>query len=220
LEPRFAGTKIQNTVGVAKGPLIELIYVDFTKPFFSSDSKWSYGIYGLLQDEIQRLFDEGKEYSRIGYNRNMAESFISFAYGQRYKKRKVKSKYRYEDRNFVSLGEATTSPLPNNEIISATTIEYSLENFSFVKTKQIDKFIRKEDITLGHQTTCSVGKAGFPLAGNVNHWELESEHRATLQIAKDQFLFFQPRVSTWIDQNTMAEIEMEDSLGKEVLRWI
>ena len=67
------------------------------------------------------------------------------------------------DRQFGSLGEETSTPVPDDELIATLSGSFSIEKLSFVKDRQVDKFKRTEDFTIGRKSKIKVGRAGFPV---------------------------------------------------------
>ncbi len=205
-DPRFFGTRWKSALGLNTGPVRDAVVLAIHKPYFSSDSKWTYGVSGLYNNEIQRQFVNGQEFSRSGYKRRLSEAFVGYAYGKRYNKKRVKLQYRYESRDYIDLGDQTNTEIPEDELIAATTISYSIEKESFVKEFQIDNFLRKEDIVLGRKTLFSLGKAGFPVPVGKDHWELEIDHKSTLKLNNDNYLYINPLLTSWMSRNTIAEM--------------
>ena len=202
-DPRLFGSKYRSAIGLSSGPLNETFYLSVYMPYFYSDSKWTYGVDFLVDDEIQRLFYEGKEFSRLLLERTSIKGDLGYAFGERYKKKRLKLKYRYTVRDFRDLGEETNSPVPEDEIIAATSIGFSVENQKFSKETHIDHFKRVEDITLGRKTGITIGKPGFPIPVGVDRWEISTYHNHAFQFSSHQYLFAGAGFKSWIEKNTI-----------------
>jgi len=208
-DPRLFGSKYKSALGLSSGPLNETFYLSVYMPYFYSDSKWTYGVDFLIDDEIQRLFYDGKEFSRLLLERTSIKGDVGYAFGERYKKKRLKLKYKYIDRNFISLGDATNSPVPDDEIIATTSVGFSIESQRFTKETHIDQFQRIEDITLGRKSGITIGKAGFPIPVGVNRWEISTYHSHTFEFPHHQYLFGGASFSSWIEKNTILSLSSQ-----------
>lgn len=202
-DPRLFGTKWRSALGFSSGPLNETFYLSVYKPYFSSDSKWTYGTDFSIDDEIQRIFYDGNEISRVLLERTSFKMDGGYAFGERYKKKRFKLKYRITDRDFSDLGEETRTPVPEDEVISTTSLGFSIEDKKFTKETHIDKFQRTEDITLGRKSGITLGKAGFPFSIGVNRWEISTYHNHVFQFSDHHYLFANVGFRSWVEKNTV-----------------
>ena len=208
-DPRLFGSRYKTAFGFSSGPLAEAAFFSVYMPYFYSDSKWTYGLDLYVDDEIQRLFYDGKEFSRLLLERTGASIDAGYAFGKRYKKKRIKIKYKIRERDFISLGEQTTTPLPEDEVIGTTSVGFSMENFSYARETHIDHFERIEDITLGRKSGATVGKAGFPFDVGVNRWEFSAYHSHVFQFPAHQFLFTDASFSSWVEKNTILSLSSQ-----------
>ena len=216
-DPRIFGSRWRGSVAYSTGPLNQSLYANLYRPFFYSDSKWSYGTDVLYDDLIQRVFNDGTEVSR---SRLLTRGFYldaSYAWGKRYEKKRLFSNYRLVDRKFSELGEQTTLPIPESELISTLSIGGSVEKFNFSKETQIDKFVRTEDITVGRKTTLEVGRAGFPIPIGVKRFEILFKHKQVLQFRDNQYLFLNGKIDSWFEKNTILAIRTR--YYNQIARW-
>ena len=109
-DPQLFGSRWLASAGIATGPLLKSAYVGVARPFFSPDTKWSYGLGGFFSDEDQRLFDKGEEVSRLKIEMQGASISASRAFGKRFRKRRLEIAYNYLNREHRSLGELTATP--------------------------------------------------------------------------------------------------------------
>jgi len=202
-DPQVFGSTIRSYIEYNTGPLIQEFTMKAYQPFYSSDSKFTYGLRYEYKDEKQRLFYEGEEFSRINYNKTGIYSFGGYAFGKRYRKKKIYLMYRYEDKKYSDLGEQTTTPLPDDEIVSATTIGFEIESEKFSTNTKIDNFRQIEDFTLGYSTYFSIGKAGFPVPVGVQRFEFYFSHSHGFMFAGDQYLFLDISYDNQVDRNTI-----------------
>ena len=201
-DPRMFGTRIEGEFIGRTGPLEKAIAFDLYQPFYASDTKWSYGFGGSFSREDERLFDGGKEVSRIRYTRRSLDLMGAMSWGERYKKKRLRLKYEFTDRAFDSL-EMTTTPLPESELVALTGLKFSLEDISFAKDTRIDKFGRVEDITIGQGGHAEIRRAGFPIPVGVQRWEFQAGYYSGYQFGQGKYLFVDIIFDTWIEKNTV-----------------
>jgi outer membrane protein assembly factor BamA len=202
-DPRLFGTKWRSGLGFSNGPLIESYYFSAYKPFYSSDSKWSYGLYSEIENEKIRLFNDGVEESRIQSDYYGVYADGSYAFGKRYEKKRITLDYRYTNREYSSLGDLTTTPLPNDELLSVMSLGFSIEKHNFTKDTHIDHFKRTEDFTMGRETSVTIGYAGFPIPIGIRRFEYKIGHEQAFNFGKEQYLFTNISLRSQTEQNTI-----------------
>ena len=203
---QLVGTRYRLTAGYSTGPLIRSGVLNFSRPLHSPDDKWTYGGGVYAVDEIQRLFNQGVEFSRMKFETQGASGWIRRAFGKRFQKKRVELNYSYQNRDFDSLGTATNSPLGVDEEIYATEAGISVEKHKFKEETQIDKFVLTEDFTLGPTTRLFVGRAGFPIPKGVKRWEIDFEHKHNFQLWTSQFLFLTGGFETLFTRDTILSL--------------
>ncbi len=88
-DPQLFGTRWRANTRLNAGPLIKSVTLDFSRPYISLDTRWAGGFGGYYLDETQRLFEEGKEVSRIKYQTEGAYVYLSRAFGERFRKKRI-----------------------------------------------------------------------------------------------------------------------------------
>ena len=197
------GTRWKTKASFETGPLEKSLDLSFERPFYASDVAWSYSIDYYASDEKVRFFLEGEEFSRIQEISQGLFLESAYSFGERYRKRKVFLKYRYEDKNFTDLGELTHTPLPEDYLVSATTVEFKIGHNKYTKETQIDNFERVEDIRLGYSTSLSVGKAGFPVAVGKDWFEFGFYNYYSTKIKQRNYLELLASYNSQEVQNTI-----------------
>jgi hypothetical protein len=117
--------------------------------------------------------------------------------------------YRYLQRDFSALGDLTTTPLPADELIHGLTATLSFEDLHFVKEKQLDNFVRTEDLTLGRTTSLSFGRTGLPVPKGVKRFELSARRREAHQLAANQYLILILAAQTLFEKDTIASLRLQ-----------
>ena len=203
-DPQVLGSELEAGVSFASGPLLQAIGGYVEKPFQNSDVLWSWGGWASASDEIVRLFDAGEEASRYEERSDDAGIWATRAIGERYRKWRFTLQYSYYYRtNHVIEGE-TNAPLPVNELAYTTTAEISREHRSFVVERRINKLGRKEDLTLGNNSSLAIGRAGFPIPKGEKRWDFHASHAHVVRLGEHQYLFLNVGFNTKVVRDTIV----------------
>ena len=203
-DPQLFGSRWKSYAGFSTGPLLNSIKASIYRPYISIDTRWAGGFGGYYWDETQRLFHKGIEISRLKYKTEGAYINVSRAFGKRYRRRSIEIGFDYQKREFKPIEGQTTTPLPDDELIMATSLTGSLENIKYVKTKQINRFRRTEDLKMGWVADVTVTRVGFPVAKGEKRWEVDLEYRHAFQLFKSHFLFSYIGYQTQFFKNTIG----------------
>ena len=90
-------------------------------------------------------------------------------------------------------------PIPSDDIPAL---------LSFVKEKQIDKFLRTEDLTLGNETSVSIGRTGIPVTRGVERFELNVARSDAFKFLESQYLFIDAEFQTLFDKDTITSFSL------------
>jgi outer membrane protein assembly factor BamA len=208
-DPQLFGSEYNADVSLSTGPLNESVYISLWRPFKSLDSSWSYGSDVFYSDYIDRLFNDGEEFSRIGVNNHGFNLDGTYAWGERYKRRKIKLRYKYKDETFRALGDLTNTPLPEDQTTGTLSIEYTIKKHRYVKETQLDNFSKVEDISIGRTTSVGIGKAGFPIPRGEDWWEYSLGHYQAFQFGPDHYLFADLDFSSQTVQDTILKMDSQ-----------
>lgn len=214
-DPLLFGSRWTTQESFETGPFIKRISTRFVRPFFSLDTKWAGGLAGSLRDETIRLFEAGEEINRVRLETDEILLFGGPALGSRFNKKRLQLTYRYAERNFSAIEGQTTDieDVSEDEKIHSLTLALSFEHLSFVKEKQIDKFLRTEDLTLGNITSLSVGRTGLPITQGVRRFEFTARRREAHKISTKQYFFailgFVTQYENNLLNNTIASLQLQ-----------
>jgi len=203
-DPQLFGSRWKGNVRLSAGPLIKSAVFTFNRPYISLDTRWAGGFGGFYLDETQRLFEQGIEVSRLKYQTEGAYVYISRAFGERFRKQRIHLSYNYQNRDFSPLGDQTTTPLPDDELLHSTSVGGSIENVGFAKGQKIDKFYRTEDFEMGWVASAGVTKTGFPIPKGIRRWELSLQYRHNFHFLKKHYLFSTIGYQTQFYNNTIS----------------
>ena len=202
-DPQLFGSQLKSGFALANGPLIKSGSAYFEKPFKSSDTPWSWGGWGYLGEETERLFDAGQEVSRFETKTDEASIYTARSFGKRYQKWRFTLDYNYLFETHHSIPGQTTLPLADDELVHATTLEVSREKHFFVEVQRMNKFGRIEDLTLGNHSSLAIGRTGFPFPKGVKRWQIYADHSHYFQLSPGQLLFLTVGFTTKVEKDTI-----------------
>lgn len=208
-DPQLLSSRWTTEASFVTGPFVKDYSAQVIRPFFSLDTEWAGGVAGNVRDETIRLFDDGEEVSRLRLESEAMRVTVARAFGSRFHKKRLQLSYRFQNRDFTALGNLTTTPVPNDELIHGLTVGASIENLSFVKEKRIDRFLKTEDVTLGTITTLSLGRTGLPIARGVKRFELRATSRHARQIAQRNYMIFIVGFQTLFEKDTITSVRLQ-----------
>ena len=215
-DPQLLGSQLKAGVSFASGPLEQSWAAYINRPFYSSDSIWSWGANGGTGEEIRRIFDYGEEVSRYGQNIDEAALHATRAIGERYRKWRFSLSYSYSNEENFPIDGQTTLPIPVNELIHATTLGVSRENRSFAVERRINKLGRKEDLALGNSSYLYIGRTAFPFDVGVRRWQFGAGHDHKIQLQKHHFLYLGFDFTTEFEKDTIFSF---DTRWYNVVAW-
>jgi hypothetical protein len=208
-DPLLFGSRWTTLESFETGPFKKRISAQLIRPFYSLDTEWAGGISGSLRDDTIRLFEAGDEVSRLGFKSDQIRLFVARAFGSRFHKTRLQLTYRFLERDFSTIAGKTTTTIPNDELIHSLGLGFSFENLSFVEEKQIDKFLRTEDLTLGNITAFSLGRTGLPVPTGVKRFEFSARRREAHRIFDKQYLFAILGFQTLFEKDTIGSLRLQ-----------
>jgi outer membrane protein assembly factor BamA len=216
-DPQLFGSRWTTEEQFVTGPFIDQISAQVIRPFYALDTKWAGGVAASKTDETIRLFSAGSETSRLGLETASVQILGSRALGRRFNKTRLQLTYRYLQRDFSALGDLTTTPLPDDELLHTLTSSLSFENVRFVEEKQLDNFQRVEDITLGNLTTLSIGRSGLPIPKDVKRFEASFQRREAHQFFEKHYIVGIAAVQSLFEKDTIASLRLQ--YYSKAFRW-
>ena len=208
-DPQLFGSRWTTEEAFVTGPFIDQISAQLIRPFYALDTRWAGGVAASKTDETIRLFSGGDEISRLGLETASVQILGARALGKRFTKIRLQLTYRFLRRDFSALGDLTTTPLPADELIHGLTATLTFENLNFAKEKQLDNFVRTEDLTLGRTTSLSFGRTGLPVPEGVKRFELSGRRREAHQLATNQYLILILAAQTLFEKDTIASLRLQ-----------
>ncbi len=206
-DPQLFGSRWTNREAFVTGPFIKSAFATIVRPFFSPDTKWAGGASVSASDVTVREFDRGLEINRFVSESRGVQLFVNRAFGERYRKRRLRLAYSFQDRDISDLGDLTNST-PSDELIHRLSAGLSLEDLAFVEETQLDKFVRVEDITLGSRSSLAVGRTGLPVPEGVRRFELSASHSRVLHPSPGQYLSVGIGFQTLFERDTITSLRL------------
>ncbi|MFQ5605090.1 MAG: BamA/TamA family outer membrane protein [bacterium] len=210
-DPQILGTRWTTLQSFVTGPLVSRYFGQLVRPFYALDTRWAFGVAGSVDDSIVRIFEAGDERNRYRSEINQFSVFGARALGGRFTKTRLQLRYRFAERDFSTIGEdpLVIDEIPTDELIHSLSTRLSFENLHFVKEKQIDKFLRTEDLTLGSFTTFNLGRTGLPIPKGVKRFEFSASRREAHRIFHKQYLIALLGFQTLFEKNTIGFLRLK-----------
>ncbi|MFQ5652304.1 MAG: BamA/TamA family outer membrane protein, partial [bacterium] len=206
-DPQLLGSRWTTAETFISGPFVKSVAAQLIRPFYSLDTKWAGGISASTNDLTLREFDRGQESNRFQRQTGTFQLFANRAIGDRFKKTRLSFSYRFRKRDFSVL-PGLTRTIPQDELIHRTALGVRFENIAFVEEKQIDRFLKTEDLTLGSITAVTLGRTGVPIPEGVKRFELSVARREAHRIFRKQYLFAVLSLQTLFEKDTFVNFRL------------
>lgn len=206
-DPQLFGSQWKADLSGNYGPNSHLFSSSAYRPFYSSDIPWSYGLDVELEESVDRTFDAGSETSRMYRNSSSTSAYLARRVGERYKNWRFAVYFEYSDDKYSDIDEATTLPLPEDELINSLSIAVKKKNLHFAKDIRLDKFVVKEDLFLGTEISGYFGKTAFPINVGVDRFEYGATFKGKFEVLSQSYIGFSLDYDT---KETVDEIYSAD----------
>ena len=207
-DPQLFGSRWTTGGIFSTDPFNKLYSVQLIRPFYSPDTRWAGGFSISDNRQVIRLFEGGTEISRLRFEGEALQAFGSFAWGERYKKKRSQLTYSLINNAYSKIVALTTRPIPPDENLHRLTASLRLENLSFAEDRRIDNFVVTEDITLGSVTRFAIGRTGIPFPSAVRRFEVEVARSQAHQLAPGQYVFMRAGFQTKFNKDTITSFNL------------
>jgi len=170
-DPQLFNSRWKAELYTEFGPNSNLFSSSVYRPLYSSDVKWSYGLDIDLGEEVERLFHNGEEVSRMLKDFTKFNVFTSRRFGDRYDFWKVSLKYKYSDKDYSEIDNLSTIPIPEDELINALQLGLKRKKIHFSKDIRLKQFVVTEDLFLGTTYSGFLTKTAFPFDFGIDRFE-------------------------------------------------
>jgi len=196
-------TRWTGTARYRNGPLVESFFAQVSRPLYSPDSKWAYGMSAYSADNIIRLFEDGEESSRFAQDQIQAQAYVKRSFGPRYQKTNVKLKLNYKEADYSDLGAATTEPIPPDQANLTPSVTIDKENINWQKFTYVNKMGITEDNWLGLRYGGTLGY-GIPVGDGFELWDTRLYAKNNITFSHKQLLKLKGDVSSEVVRNTVV----------------
>ncbi|MFN7962619.1 MAG: BamA/TamA family outer membrane protein [Thermoanaerobaculia bacterium] len=143
---------------------------DLEHPFFGLDTRWALGLSAHSDDRITRLFTLGKSTDRFRQKQDGLEGFMGFSKGlkQGHALRLMLGATYLEDRFSAEDPFSPPPRLPEDRRLIYPWVGFEWLEDRFVKTHNLDKLVRTEDLYLGRRLTGRLGYSASALGADRN----------------------------------------------------
>ncbi len=158
--------------------------VSLERPFYSSITPWATELFASSQEQQIRIFDEGRETTRLFEDRQEYSGSLSFSLWSTTRLiRRIKAGYHFKDEKFTEQ-DAAGALLKSNRY-QTFSLGLHLERIDFLTMDHIKKYDRDEDFNMGPSVVMS---AGF----SRDKWVRQSENANFFQLTYGQGKVFGP----------------------------
>jgi hypothetical protein len=169
MDPQFLNTRwhLDGTYNRATTGDTEIL--NLQRPFYSINTRYSYGGTVNSDQQLQKLYQNGNEISRYTDHHHDYETF----FGTRLNNDPLvayRLTVRYRDLKDQYFVDPLTEPgtLPANKAYVGPLLQWTRDPSDFIKDTFVDKAGRVEDINLGHQFVINSGFSGRSLGATDN----------------------------------------------------
>ncbi len=218
-DPQLFGSRWTASQLLITGPLVKSYSGEIVRPFYSPDTDWSWGASAATTERIVREFDAGTETNRFERESDGVDVFVSRAFGRRFRKIRLSAGYAFQQRHFAAIPDRTVD-LPDDELIHRASVGLQREDLAFVEERQLDKFIRTEDLALGSLTSFSLRRTGIPITRGVKRFEIFASRRDLIRLAARQFVLVSLQFQTLFERDTITSLRLryyDKSLPQQTL---
>ena len=176
-DPQFLNTRWHLDTSLTRATIGDSESVSLQRPFYSINTRYSYGGSLAHSQQLQKLYQNGNEISRYTDHHEDYEPF----FGARVNDdplvaERLTLHYQIlKDQYFL---DPLTEPgtLPANKSYVGPQLLWTREPSDFIKDTFVEKAGRVEDINLGHQVALGSGFSGQALGATDNTIPLAAEH--------------------------------------------
>lgn len=190
-DPQFLNTRWHLDTMYNRATTGDTEVVNLQRPFYSINTRYSYGESYTHSQQLLKLYQNGNEISRYTDHHEDSEPF----FGARLNKDPLvayRLTTRFRDVKDQYFADPLTKPgtLPNNQAYVGPVIQWTRDPEGFIKDTFVDKAGRVEDINLGHQIIFLSGFSGRGLGATDNTIPLGVEHDFGLGEQTNGFALF------------------------------
>lgn len=206
-DPLFTKERLQMTVGYSNNSDGWRKSFDLERPFYSLDSRWSFGVNWDNASRTDTLYRDHEEYQHFNYRETTYGVFGGYSMGLEHNHiSRVTLGFASEEVQISRNSETDlTRPLPPNRAVSYPWVGFNRIDNHFIKAKRIDLIERTEDINIGTEYDVKVGASNQVFGAMENRLIIEGfVSKGTRPLRPDNLLLSSAKLSGRLS-NTHAE---------------
>ncbi len=167
-ERRLFGSRLGLNIYHNGNPEVGLSSVGLSKPLYSLNSKYGYGINYLDVDRVDKYYRSGVEVARNRFAGSEMELSAVYRFGSYEKKLSTSLVYSYRDIRVFDrqIAPHTVIVFPEDSIYSAITGSLKAGTYRYITTRRINGITRSEDFLTGSEISISNGLAFDAISRN------------------------------------------------------
>lgn len=158
-DPLFTKERLQMTVGYSNNSDGWRKSFDLERPFYSLDSRWSFGVNWDNSARTDTLYRDYEQYQRFNFRETVYGVFGGYSMGLEHNRISRFTLGFASEEVQISRNSETdlTRPLPPNRAVSYPWIGFNRIDNHFIKATRVDLIERTEDINIGMEYDVKVG---------------------------------------------------------------
>ena len=206
-DPLFTKERLQMTVGYSNNSDGWRKSFDLERPFYSLDSRWSFGVNWDNSSRTDTLYRDHEEYQHFNYRETVYGVFGGYSMGLEHNHiSRFTLGFASEEVQISPNSETDlTRPLPPNRAVSYPWIGFNRIDNHFIKAKRIDLIERTEDINIGTEYDVKIGASNQVFGAMENRLIIEGfVSKGNQPLRPDNLLLSSAKLSGRLS-NTHAE---------------
>jgi len=172
-DPNLFGTRVTMNASHENSSDGQADTLTIQRPFFSIETRWSYGISGNRTEEVNTVFQGGDDVAEFLHNQNEGNIFLGWSPGAHHgRATRWSAGYFYEEHTYKPnepLPEGfPEDAIPPDRTTSGPWFGYQYVVQKYIKVRYFERFSRSEDFNLGSVYTARAQISQQSLGGTDN----------------------------------------------------
>ena len=176
-DPQFFNTRWHLDGDLKKASTGDTELLSLVRPFYSINTRYSYGGTLNRSEQLTKLFQNATEISRYTDHHRDYQSFFGVRLNQdplvAYR---ATLRYRRTEDKYFTDALTSAGTLPPNRIFAGPLVQWSRDPSDFIKDTFVDKAGRVEDVNLGHQFVIGSGYSARSMGATDNTVPVLGQH--------------------------------------------
>ncbi|QQR73403.1 MAG: hypothetical protein IPJ17_18260 [Holophagales bacterium] len=196
-DDRLLGTHLRLETEVAKSTDGHAVLVDFARPFYSLDTRWSAGLHVVSDDLVDSRYRLGHVFDRFRHASELVELSAGWSPGrQGDSTMRLSAGLRYEDQSFTAVGPddgsgPPTGELPRDRTLAYPWVAWEWAEDGYVVASDLDKIRRSEDLNLGREAAVRLGRNLGGLGASESSWIVSARWSDGVRLGERHLLVYE-----------------------------